>query len=486
MATPKNPNRTHRLSRSKLMACTAFLALLSVTLKTFTTATLTMATLTAVALITAGCAKSAPKPAAQVTPKTQELSVKDKIAKPDFSKAQHFSFFASPLAQNSLIEVAPTDSYNATRGYGFDLNTRINSEGKAFYFSTQATEGNYRVTVEFGHPSLASSNTVKAESRRLYLQDVKTVAGEFVTRSFIVNIRTANLTAPEKNAPGGVNVLLKSREKGTLHWDDKLTLEFNGTAPQVRSVKIEKVDAPTIYLVGDSTVTDQPYEPAASWGQMLPVFFNGDIAISNHAESGETMKSFITELRLAKVLETIKKGDYLFIQFGHNDQKKQWPQTYVEAETTYRDYLKVFIAEAKLRGATPVLITSMQRRKFDKAGKIENTHGKYPEAVRAVAKEMKVALIDLDPMSVKLYEALGVEKAPLAFNDGGKDATHHNNYGAYQLAKCVAQGIRAAKLPLASQLVKNLPIYDPAHPDPVENFNLSASPIASSVRPAGN
>lgn len=473
--TTENPIEMLIMAANKKLTCTALFALL-----TFTTV---------------GCVNSEPKSATPVAPKTEkataeskELSVKETITKPDynrpdFKQAQQFSFIETSQAANVF---SVTDSYTPERGYGFDLNTRINSESKPFYFSAQAPEGNYRVTIEFGHPSLASSNTVKAESRRLYLQDVTTAAGEFVTRSFIVNIRTANLTAPEKNAPGGVNVLLKSREKDTLHWDNKLTLEFNGTAPQVRSVKIEKIDAPTIYLVGDSTVTDQPYEPAASWGQMLPVFFNSEVAVSNHAESGETMKSFMTELRLAKVLETIKKGDYLFIQFGHNDQKKQWPQTYVEAETTYRDYLKVFIAEAKLRGATPVLITSMQRRKFDKAGKIENTHGKYPEAVRAVAKEMKVALIDLDPMSVKLYEALGVEKAPLAFNDGGKDATHHNNYGAYQLAKCVVQGIRTAKLPLASQLVKDLPVYDPSHPDPVESFNLSASPIASSVRPAGN
>lgn len=460
------------MNANKNLTCTALLALL-----TFTNVS---------------CTNSEPKQTVSKNPQpasgTKELKVNEAFNKPDykrpdFTQAQHFSFIETSQVTNTFFV---TDAYTPERGYGFDVNTRVNSEGKAFYFSVQVPEGNYRVTLEFGHPSLASSNTVKAESRRLYLQDVTTTASEYVTRSFTVNIRTANLTAPEKNAPGGVSVLLKSREKDTLHWDDKLTLEFNGTAPQVRSVTIEKVDAPTIYLVGDSTVTDQPYEPAASWGQMLPVFCNGDIAIANHAESGETMKSFITELRLAKVLETIKKGDYLFIQFGHNDQKKQWPQTYVEAETTYRDYLKVFIAEAKLRGATPVLITSMQRRKFDKAGKIENTHGKYPEAVRAVAKEMKVALIDLDPMSVKLYEALGVEKAPLAFNDGGKDATHHNNYGAYQLAKCVVQAIRAAKLPLAAQLVKDLPVYDPSHPDPVERFNLSASPIASSIRPAGN
>jgi len=105
------------------------------------------------------------------------------------------------------------------------------------------------------------------------------------------------------------------------------------------------VTLPTVFLLGDSTVTDQPAEPAASWGQMLPAFFTPDIAIANHAESGETMKSFMTELRFAKVLELAKPGDWALIQFGHNDQKANWPQTYAAAETTYRDYLRTWIAD---------------------------------------------------------------------------------------------------------------------------------------------
>jgi hypothetical protein len=128
----------------------------------------------------------------------------------------------------------------------------------------------------------------------------------------------------------------------------------------------------------------------------------------------------------------------------------------------------------------------MQRRTFDDSGKIRNSHGDYPEAVRAVAREEMVALIDLDRMSVAFYEALGREQAPLAFSNGGKDATHHNNYGAYELAKCVVEGIRAAGLPLASELVDDLPRFDPHHPDPVESFELTPSPERSEVAPRGN
>ena len=106
---------------------------------------------------------------------------------------------------------------------------------------------------------------------------------------------------------------------------------------------------------------------------MLPRFFGADIAIANHAESGETLKSFVTELRLDKLLSTLKAGDWVMIQFGHNDQKIQWPQTYAEAATTYRSWLRTYIAEVRRRGATPILVTSPERRNFDAAGHIVPT-----------------------------------------------------------------------------------------------------------------
>jgi lysophospholipase L1-like esterase len=218
---------------------------------------------------------------------------------------------------------------------------------------------------------------------------------------------------------------------------------------------------------------------------MLPRFLE-NVAVANHAESGETLKSFISGLRLAKVLSQIKAGDYLFIQFGHNDEKKQWPQTYVEAHTTYKAYLKAFVAEVRLRGATPVLVTSMQRRVFDAQGKIKNTHGDYPAAVREVAAEENVALIDLEKMSIAFYETLGPAKSPLAFSNGGQDITHHDNYGAYELAKCVVQGIRDAHLPLAQNIVADFAGFNPAQPDSPEIFALPASPMSSNVAPRGN
>ncbi|MGC4072203.1 MAG: rhamnogalacturonan acetylesterase [Nibricoccus sp.] len=425
------------------------------------------------------------------------VTARDSVA----SSRWHFDFGG---AAGTRVKATSANRFSMETGYGFDLETvgqvttttRADSDashdgfctsGQPWFFSVAVPEGNYRVTVVLGDPEGETDTTIKAESRRLMVESAKTKRGEFVTRTFVVNVRNASLTPPPVNAPGGTHVDLNDREQGVLHWDDKLTLEFNGPRPAVCTLDIEPVaDAITVFLAGDSTVTDQPREPGASWGQMLPRFFKDNVAVANHAESGETMKSFLTAHRFDKLLSAMKPGDYLFIQFGHNDSKIQWPQTYVEAFTTYKAYLKVFVAEARRRGATPVLVTSMHRRVFDDHGKIKNTHGDYPEAVRQVAREENVALVDLHAMSAQLYETLGPEKSPLAFSNNGKDATHHNNYGAYELAKCVVTGIRAAKLPLAGSLADDVPLFDPAKPDPVESFTLSPSPGRSALKPRGD
>ncbi len=413
----------------------------------------------------------------------------------------------APAADHT--QVTPDMVYSAERGFGFEPGstvTTVKREGgegvrdglitseKPFLFSAAVPEGNYRVTAIIGGTAEKASTTIKAESRRLMVENAETAPGESLTRTFVVNVRNAKVPPPPLNAPGNDHVELNNREappNGPLvyHWDDKITFEFNGTHPAIRALEIERVDnLPTVFLAGDSTVTDQPREPGASWGQMLTRFFKPEVAIANHAESGETMKSFITELRFDKLLSQMRKGDYLLIQFGHNDEKKSWPQTYVEAGTTYKAYLKAYIAEARLRGATPVLISPMQRRTFD-GTKIKNSHGDYPDAVRQVAEEEKVAFIDLSKMSMAFYEALGPEKAPLAFSgrEGApRDATHHDNYGAYELAKCVVQGLRDNHVELARFIVDDFKGFDPAHPDPVETFSLPASPGRSNQTPRGN
>jgi lysophospholipase L1-like esterase len=383
--------------------------------------------------------------------------------------------------------------YSKEIGYGFEPGFTVNcfdrggnnalrsdlcTSDKPFYFSVALPEGNYRVTITFGDAANDTSTTVKAELRRLMLEQVDTKRGQFVTRTFLVNVRTPLI------ASGG-EVKLKDREKTTevWAWDEKLTLEFNNARPAVSSIEIAPaVDVPTVFLLGDSTVCDQPSEPYNSWGQMLTRFFKPEVVIANHAESGESLKSSLGARRLDKVLSLMKPGDYLLIQFGHNDEKEKGEG--VGAFTTYKADLKKFVSGARSRGGIPVLITPVQRRTFDQAGKITNSHGDYPEAVRQVAREENVALIDLNAMSKEFYEALGPERSKLAFKEG--DGTHHNNYGSYQLAKCIVEGIKNSRVGLVKYLTTDTKRFDPAQPDAIESFKLPASPIITNIKPLGS
>lgn len=405
--------------------------------------------------------------------------------------AQKFAFGSGKVAAG-FTQVSTASIYSKTSGYGFEPGSSVNcvnrggknplrsgvcTSDKPFYFSVAVPEGNYKVTVAFGDKSAATSTVVKAELRRLMLESVETQKGKFVTRSFIVNIRTPQI------ATGG-EVKLKDREKTSERWawDEKLTLEFNGSRPTVDAIEIERVSVPTVFLLGDSTVTDQPTEPYASWGQMLTRFFDNKIAIANNAESGESLRSSLGAKRLDKVLSQMKPGDYLLIQYAHNDEKEKGNG--VGAFTTFKASLKQFVDAARKKGGLPVLITPMHRRTFNAAGKITNSHGDYPEAVRQAAKEENVPLIDLTAMSKDLYEALGPVKSGALFKEG--DATHHTNYGSYELAKCIVQAIRDQKLPLAKFLIKDLPKFDPKKPDSRESFAIPASPIFNDTKPLGN
>ncbi len=349
---------------------------------------------------------------------------------------------------------------------------------RPFYFSVAVPEGSYNVTVTLGDAQGESTTTIKAELRRLMVERAHTARGKFETRTFTVNVRRPQIS-------GGGEVKLKDREKTTelWAWDEKLTLEFNNDRPAVCAIEISPVgNIPTIYLLGDSTVCDQPREPYNSWGQMLPRFFKPGIVVANHAESGESLRSSLGAKRLAKVLSTMKPGDYLFLQFGHNDEKEKGDGA--GAFTTFKADLKKFTAGAREHGGIPVLITPMQRRTFDQNGKITNSHGNYPEAVRQVAREEGVALIDLNSMSQVFYEALGPEHSVVAFKTG--DGTHHSNYGSYELAKCIVAGISANKLAIAKYLFGDVPPFDPAHPDSFESFKIPASPLGTDVKPLGS
>jgi lysophospholipase L1-like esterase len=394
---------------------------------------------------------------------------------------------AAPL----VFDLAPTRAATAgtpvTRdrlytkgGYGFEPGATPD----AFLFSAAVPEGNYRVTVRLGDAKAAGETTVKAEARRMMLLNVATRPGRFVERSFLVNVRTPLLPPPPPTAPGGDAVRIDATDRASFAWDEKLTLEFLGH-PKVAAIRIEPATtAPTIYLAGDSTVTDQYGEDAASWGQMLPAMLDDQIVVSNQAKSGETLKSFLTGLRLDKILSTIREGDWLFIQFGHNDQKSQWPQTYVDTQETYPAYLRAYIAEARRRGAHPVLVTSPERRNFDANGKIVGTMTDYAEVVRHIAAEQHVPLIDLNTDTKAIYEALGPDISPRAFMAHGTDKTHNDNYGAWLLASAIAERIRANIPELAPHVTA--PAFAPAHPPLPDAVHIPPSLTVLTQRPAGS
>ena len=373
-----------------------------------------------------------------------------------------------------LSKIAPTNVYTDAAGFGYEKP----ATGKPpYYFSVRVPEeGNYRVTVRLAPLAQTTLTTIKAEFRRLMVEGVQTKPGEYATRTFIVNVRRPQIA-------GDGEVRLKDREKGSeaWAWDDKLTLEFTNSNPAVSVLDIEKADRlPTLYIVGDSTSTDQPLEPFNSWGQMITAFFKPDIGVANHGESGESLRGFLGEKRWLKVMSVLRPGDYLLIQMGHNDQKEKGEG--VGAMTTYKADLKRFVEDALGRGATPIVVTSMNRLTFDPDGTIANSLGDYPRAVREVSAEEHIALVDLNAMSKSFYEALGRVDAHLAF--AGKDTTHHDNYGSYEFAKCVAQGLKDAKSPLAKYLI-DMPRFDPAHPDPPASFQIPGEPVFSSETPYG-
>lgn len=397
---------------------------------------------------------------------------------PGGSKTSFQFGFGSGSIKSGYTQVAASDSYSVSAGYGFDFGT--NPGLTPFYFSIKVPEGNYQVTLTLGDKTQPTEATVKAESRRLMLEDVHTAKGKFVTKTFIVNIK-------DRNIKGGGHVSLKPRELNKLDWDDKLTLEFD-LKPVIKAITIKKVDDQvTVFLAGNSTVVNQDEEPWASWGQMIPRFFKPGVVIANHAESGLSLGSFIGSKRLEKVLSIIKPGDYVFVEFGHNDEKEKGPDD--GPYKSYTERLHLFAREVKNKGGHLVILTPTARRTFNAEGKMENSHGDYPDAARKVAQEEGLPLIDLTALSTRFYEAMGAEGSKKAFviypELNLNDNTHFNPYGAYELAKIIVQGIKDQLPGLAKYLV-DIPVFDPAKPDPFDSFSWPKSPGASFLKPDGN
>jgi len=220
----------------------------------------------------------------------------------------------------------------------------------------------------------------------------------------------------------------------------------------------------TVWLVGDSTMSikEKSAYPETGWGMPFAVFFDSTVSINDVAQNGRSTKSFIDEQRWKYVMDNLHAGDYVLIQFGHNDEVKEKVGRYTTPEE-FSNNLDRFVKDVRGKDATPVLITPVARRKFDSSGNIIDTHRQYAQLVRDVAKKDNVAMIDLDKKSMELFQQTGPENSKLFFNylkpgehpnypNGKEDDTHFNELGARKMAELVLHEIQDQHLPLAGHV----------------------------------
>ncbi len=355
-----------------------------------------------------------------------------------------FDFGVLGQTADGYTKVTADTAYGEAAGYGF-LNTsnvtgKDRGEGGALKrdfcipfdtaFRVDVPNGLYTATLTIGDAHLATQTTIRTGSGHIVCLDRRTAAGLFAKEMFSVYVR-----------------------------DGVFKLSFSGAAPRLNALELAATpERLALFLAGDSTVTDQDESgyPYAGWGQLLSMYFKHDVAIANHAQSGRSSKSFIDEGRLAAIDAELKADDFLFIQFGHNDEKAD-EERHTDPASSYPAYLRQYINTARLKKAHPVLVTSVHRRFFEEDGMIQDTHGEYLEAVRRLAQEEQVPLIDLADLSRKLFEQLGVEEtknvfmwgAPgefINFPGGVQDNTHFQERGAMLLARLVAEEIKALNL----------------------------------------
>ncbi len=221
-----------------------------------------------------------------------------------------------------------------------------------------------------------------------------------------------------------------------------------------------------VYLIGDSTIAIKETKsyPETGWGMPFVYFFDSTIEVDNRAKNGRSTRTFISENRWQPVADSLQEGDYVFIQFGHNDESKEKTDRYVTPEQ-FKINLTRFVNETRAKKANPVLITAVARRKFDSTNHIVDGHGVYTQIVRELSKELDVPMIDLQKTSTALLEKWGVENSKLLFlqlekgehpnyPDGKIDNTHFSELGARKMAQLVLEDIKKLNLELANHIVK--------------------------------
>lgn len=231
----------------------------------------------------------------------------------------------------------------------------------------------------------------------------------------------------------------------------------------------------TVHLIGDSTMATKRIAmyPQAGWGMPFQYFFDSSVTVANHAAGGTSTRTFMSQGRWEKALTALGEGDYVFIQFGHNDEGKLKPSYTTPDE--FKQNLRKYVTDSRSKKALPILITPVSRRIFDSAGRITETHKVYSALVKEVAAELSVPLIDLDTKSRDLYQSFGEENSKFLFNhlakgehpnypDGVEDNTHFSELGARKIAQLILEEVKRLNLPLAAFVVKPVakPLAAPA------------------------
>jgi lysophospholipase L1-like esterase len=220
-----------------------------------------------------------------------------------------------------------------------------------------------------------------------------------------------------------------------------------------------------VYLIGDSTMAQKEIKayPETGWGMPFTYFFDSSVVVDNRAKNGRSTKTFIAEGLWKPVVENLGEGDFVFIQFGHNDEVKTKASYTTQEE--FAANLERYVTETKSKKAEPVLLTPVARRSFDSAGKLQSTHEVYSQIVRNVARKLNVPLIDLDKESQEVLKQFGPETSKLLFlqlkpgehpnyPEGKNDNTHFNELGARVMAEIVLSEIKKLKLKLADHIYK--------------------------------
>lgn len=386
-----------------------------------------------------------------------------------------FDFGEGPVAAG-YTQVKANTKYSDSQGYGFesgtvssvdrlwddDLTTDFLTAKGDMVFSVALPQGNYEVTFILGDGENESETTVWAENRKLMLDRI-TLAGGVFSR------QTVSLRRMEtRSMDGSVTMSIKDREKDYRTWDKKLTFVISGKAPAVAGIEIKRNDnVTTLWLCGNSTVVDQITAPWAGWGQMAPGFFKSSLAIANYAESGLTASGFYSMKRLAKILSEVKKGDFVTVQFAHNDQKNQ------NDVNNYETTLTKYANEIKAKGAIPLFVTSTARQNETDP---KTAVGGLPERMRALGKKLGVTVLDLNQHSITLGKALGGNKEKM-YMYTASDKTHFCEYGAYELARANIEEIKAKVPELAKHLRDDHEAFDSSKPDPLDILTQAKTPI---------